>query len=431
MRAETELKWLFLDLNSYFASVEQQEHPHLRGKPVAVVPTMTDATCAIAASYEAKAYGIKTGTKIYEAKEMCPNLTCIQARHDVYVEYHHRIIEAFEKFAPVHKVCSIDEFSSSLCSSLRQEADIIPFVQAIKAGIRKDVGESIRCSIGIGPNALLAKMATDMQKPDGLVILHPQHLRQKLLPLKLRDIPGVGVNMERRLNRAGVYTMEELLNLSPKHARKIWSSVQGERIWYWLHGYDFEMPPTQKSMVGHSRVLDPALRAPEQTKQMARQLLIKATYRLRQQNLFAGRLILGLRTVEGRKWSREFTLPVPANDQITLLHWLEELWRIAEHDIMGDPLRGGGPRVQFIKVSTLLMNLQSSQNITHDLFAKPIAPIAQKTLKHRALAEALDALQRRYKCEMVAFGVPPKTKGGHVGTKIAFNRVPKRDEFWS
>ncbi|CAN0341143.1 unnamed protein product, partial [Chrysoparadoxa australica] len=82
-----ELRWLFFDLNSYFASVEQQEHPELRGKPIAVVPMLTDSTCAIAASYEAKALGIKTGTKIYEAKRLCPHLFCVLAMHDLYVQY--------------------------------------------------------------------------------------------------------------------------------------------------------------------------------------------------------------------------------------------------------------------------------------------------------------------------------------------------------
>ena len=102
------LSTLFLDLNSYFASVEQNERPSLRGRPVAVVPMMTDATCAIAASYEAKAYGVKTGTKIYDAKKMCPQLVCVLARHDVYVDYHHRVRAATEKHIPITKFWSID-----------------------------------------------------------------------------------------------------------------------------------------------------------------------------------------------------------------------------------------------------------------------------------------------------------------------------------
>ena len=111
---ELGLNTLFLDLNSYFASVEQNENPDLRGKPVAVVPMMTDATCAIAASYEAKAYGVKTGTKIYDAKRMCPHLRLVLARHDVYTRYHLKVLEATNKHIPVTKKWSIDEFHCDL-----------------------------------------------------------------------------------------------------------------------------------------------------------------------------------------------------------------------------------------------------------------------------------------------------------------------------
>src|ERR1700758_5638171 len=88
------LNWLFVDLNSYFASVEQQDRPELRGKPVGVVPMLADTTCCIAASYEAKAHGVKTGTIVADAKKMCPNIILVEGRHELYVEYHHRIVEA-------------------------------------------------------------------------------------------------------------------------------------------------------------------------------------------------------------------------------------------------------------------------------------------------------------------------------------------------
>src|ERR1039458_373592 len=100
------MSWLFVDLNSYFASVEQEARPELRGRPVGVVPMMADTTCCIAASYEAKAYGVKTGTVVGEAKKMCPDLVLVEARHELYVEYHHRIVEAVESCLPVTAVMS-------------------------------------------------------------------------------------------------------------------------------------------------------------------------------------------------------------------------------------------------------------------------------------------------------------------------------------
>jgi DNA polymerase-4 len=114
MKLEAGIKWMFMDLNSFFASVEQQENPHLRGRPVAVIPMDTDFTCVIAASYEAKAYGIKTGVMVKQAREMCHYLQCVPAHHEVYVAYHHKIIEEVAKHTPINKICSIDELSSRL-----------------------------------------------------------------------------------------------------------------------------------------------------------------------------------------------------------------------------------------------------------------------------------------------------------------------------
>src|SRR5579871_4525772 len=99
------LNWLFLDLNSYFASVEQQDRPELRGKPVAVVPVLADTTCCIAASYEAKAFGVRTGTIVADARRLCPGIILVEGRHELYVDYHHRIVEAVETCLPVTAVC--------------------------------------------------------------------------------------------------------------------------------------------------------------------------------------------------------------------------------------------------------------------------------------------------------------------------------------
>jgi len=106
----------------------------------------------------------------------------------------------------------------------------------------------------------LAKTATDMQKPDGFVILEPNTYHTRLFQIRLGDLCGIGRNIERRLNNAGIYSIEQLWNTSPKHARKIWGSVEGEKFWYRLHGFDIPDNPTQKRVVGHSRVLDPQYR---------------------------------------------------------------------------------------------------------------------------------------------------------------------------
>src|ERR1035438_7216933 len=126
----THLNWLFVDLNSYFASVEQQVRPELRGKPVGIVPMMADTTCCIAASYEAKAFGVRTGTIVADAKRMCPEIVLVEGRHEIYTEYHHRVVEAVESCVPVTAVCSIDEMACRLIGRER------PLLNAINLGLR-------------------------------------------------------------------------------------------------------------------------------------------------------------------------------------------------------------------------------------------------------------------------------------------------------
>lgn len=423
------LQWLFLDLNSYFASVEQNESPRLRGRPVAVVPMMTDGTCAIAASYEAKAFGVKTGTKIYEAKKMCPGLVCVLARHDVYVDYHNRILQSVDHILPVNKIWSIDEFDCLLMGREKIPENAAALAQKIKDRIRADIGPAISCSIGIAPNSFLAKVATEIQKPDGLVLLHPEDLPGRLLDLNLTDLPGINTGMLTRLHRSRITTVEALWHTSPKQARAIWGSVQGERFWYWLHGYDVPYGQTTPSMIGHSRVLDPDLRTPEKARAMARRLLVKAAMRLRRKGFHATRLALSARLIEGGKYTREASFPA-ANDPFTFLHHLGLLWE----DITDDLFRGAGRRYErrmvFKKISVILHGLRAPGEIIDDLFDTSYQENKTVFEKRTRLTAALDHLQQKYKAETVTLGLPPKTLAGHVGTKIAFSRVPEREEFW-
>ena len=117
----TGLNWLYIDINSYFATIEQQVDPTIRNKPVVVVPVLSDATCAIAVSFEAKLKGIRTGTRIYEAKKLCPELICVLARHDIYIEYHKKIFEEVEKYLHVDHIFSIDEAACKLTGKLQSE----------------------------------------------------------------------------------------------------------------------------------------------------------------------------------------------------------------------------------------------------------------------------------------------------------------------
>ena len=282
------LNWLFVDLNSYFASVEQEVRPDLRGRPVGVVPMMADTTCCIAASYEAKAFGVRTGTIVADAKRMCPDIVLVEARHELYVDYHHRVVEAVESCLPVTAVLSIDEMACRLMGRERPLLAAIELGRRVKSRIHERVGPLLRSSVGLATNRYLAKIASDMEKPDGLIALPLDILPEALSQLTLRDLPGIGARTEKRLNAKGIHAMDQLLALDCEQAGALWGSVWGERLWHWLRGEDFEMSETDHlKSISHSHVLAPDMRTAEKAWAVAHKLLHKAAMRLRTNALWA------------------------------------------------------------------------------------------------------------------------------------------------
>jgi nucleotidyltransferase/DNA polymerase involved in DNA repair len=139
--ADNAVQWLFLDLNAFFASCEQQENPALRGQPVIVVQTPTDSAVAIAASYAAKSFGIKTGTLVRDARRLCPDVIPVQANHRLYTDYHERILKAVDTCLPVEKVCSIDEMACRLMGTERQVPVARTLALKVKRALKEQVGE--------------------------------------------------------------------------------------------------------------------------------------------------------------------------------------------------------------------------------------------------------------------------------------------------
>jgi len=410
--------WLYLDLNCYFASVEQQLRPELRGKPIAVVPVDTDATCAIAASKEAKKFGIKTGTNIGEARRLCPELITVMARHDVYVEFHHKISTEVERHFPVHVICSIDEMACKLDTPRRQLPAAIDLAQRIKRGLRENIGECITCSIGLAPNRFLAKVASDMQKPDGLVVLLREELPGRLLELELSDLCGIGRRMEPRLHACGIRTLAELWQAERETLHRAWGGVCGDRFWHALHGGASEDdPPAKHRTLGHSHVLAPELRTPPQAGVVARRLLLKAASRLRRMKYRATHLHLSVRTEDGLRSEAQAKFE-PACDSIVLARALAVLWEQVMKQARWQRVK---------KISVTLLGLQAeAQPQQLELFQAP----DQATRERREqLSHVLDKINQKNGRDAVVIGFTPDTVRTFSGTKIAFTRIPDREEF--
>jgi DNA polymerase-4 len=225
------LNYLFLDMNAYFASVEQQDLG-LSG-PVAVAPMgKVETTCIIAASSEARAYGIKTGTAVHEARRLCPTLRVVEARPKLYVEYHHKIIAAMESCLHVDHVTSIDEMFGRLMKGERKPEQAAGIGFRVKAAIREAVGPRVRCSIGISSSPWLAKVASDIHKPDGLTMILPEQCPEILYRLALTDLPGIAGGMSRRLAKFGIQHVYQLCALSEAQLSAAWGSKVHGAIWY-------------------------------------------------------------------------------------------------------------------------------------------------------------------------------------------------------
>jgi len=441
-RPASGLRYLFIDFNAFFASVEQHDEPALRGRPVIVTPLASEHTGAIAASYEARAFGIKRGTKVFEARQLCPGIAVRPARHDRYVAIHHEIMTEIERHLPLAKIYSVDEAAFRLNGSEGEAKAALAIAHKVRRGLSDNVGSALRASIGLAQTRLLAKLAAESHKPDGMTVLAPDDLPGKLVNMPLRDIPGVGKGVEARLTRNGIKDFMSLWRLPPKQARQIWGSVQGERFWYALHGFEVDEPDTKKSMIGHSRVLTRDHQAPGKARIVARALLLKAASRLRCYGLYARRLSVHFRLRPEGRWEGARKIN-PSQDSFHFLRTLDDLWMefLSEQAGDGGALRLGGATVY-------LQGLCAGDDIKtrqQDLFADEAAD--EKSAARAKLWAAIDAINadQTGKYKRLAGGACADAKTpakkhvmlarqqgldlNYLGAKIAFSRVPEKSEF--
>ena len=405
---------LYLDMNSYFASVEQQIDPSLRGRPVGVLTVDQANACCIAASYEAKACGVKVGTRRSEALQLCPGIQFRTAKHDLYVDYHHRILDAAQQVLPVERVKSVDEFYCRLSGGNCQLARALELAQQMRESISGQVGQHLRCSIGLGSSVLLAKLAGELRKPEGLEWLTPQVMPDKIAHLSLRNLPGIGRRLAQRLANVGILTIPQLYALNPKHARQIWHSVEGERFIRALQGEDIPISTTaEKRSMGHGQVLSPENRTLSGARLVARRLLIKAATRLRRDQHFATDLHVSVKCRQHGRLRMSGSFPA-TQDRFQLLGHFRMFWASLKP-------------VQPASVSVMLGGLVPRSGHIADLFEDRSA--AGELTEREKLCLLIDALNQRYGADTVFYGEKPISMARYTGAKIAFGRVPLRCEF--
>lgn len=403
------LRYLFIDFDSFYASVEQQLQPQLRGRPVGVVPSLgVDTTSCIAASYEAKAHGVKTGTAVREARYLCPGIVFVEAKHANYVNLHARIKRLIHEIIYVEAVLSIDEMYGKLPPHWQPLPVATAKAHAIKAALAERIGPYVRASIGLAPNRFLAKLASKLEKPNGLTTLDFDELPEKLYRFELSDITGIGSNMQRRLQTARITHMQALCEASRRKLHRIWGSVEGDRMWFALRGVDLPAVSTQRRTIGHSHVLPPRLRSERGAQATLHRMLQKACRRLRAMAYFAGHLQVQVKFGFELRWAAE-TPCFPTQDSVTLGQLLNALW--AQHP---EPVPAP------TKVAITLAKLESLESHTPSLFD------GRATQRRVDLQRAMDAINQRYggRTLYYADAMEAQRCSDAAPLRIAFNHIP-------
>ncbi|MEW5761592.1 MAG: DNA polymerase IV [Bacillota bacterium] len=306
---------ILADMDAFYAAVHQALDPTLRGRPVIVAgDPAARRGIVLAASYEAKARGVKTGVPVHEARRLCPEGIFVRPQHHLYLHFSTRILGIMRDFTPLVEPFSIDEAFLDVtgCRSLFGSPEEIAL--ALKRRIRREVGVS--CSVGIGPNKLLAKMAAGLQKPDGLTVLRHEDVPARLWPLPVRELFGVGPRYEEHLRRLGIHTIGDLAGY-PVEILRARFGVYGELLWLCANGVD-ESPVDPHSLdecksIGHQITLPRDYRRFGEIKVVILELADEVAARVRAGGYTGRTVVLSLKDAGFRYLSRLKTLPVPTN----------------------------------------------------------------------------------------------------------------------
>lgn len=383
---------LYVDMNSFFASVEQQLDPSIRGRPVAITAMENEKGCCVAASYEAKAFGIKTGTSVPDARRLCPEIIFRASRHRVYARNNLQVAAVLDRHAELERIRSVDEFQIVLSGNATALQGASALVAPLKQAVASEVGECLRFSAGIGPNHLLAKIAGKLEKPDGCQHLGPDNMPDRIAHLALDDLPGISRAMAGRLHQAGIRDIVTLCRLDPRHARAIWRSVEGERFLRSLQGEPIPLVNKERGGFGNSKVLAPQFRAPAEAYLVSRWLIEKAASRLRRDGRVAASFSLHLSPYGKKTWVHAIRC-APTQDTLELMRINRTLWRQAWPYI-----RGG----QLAAIGVHLGNVDMLDARTGDLLL-PLGP-GELTAGERA-SSAADFINQRFGHGTIRFGV--------------------------
>ena len=369
---------MHIDLNSCFATIEQQANPLLRGKPIVVAAYETPNGCVLAPSIEAKRLGIKTGMRVKEARLLCPNVIVRSSDPEKYRDVHQKFKKIFTDYSDIVVPKSIDEAVIDFRSMERLKLDLVEIAKEIKQRMKKEIGEWIICSVGISVNRFLAKLAASLHKPDGLDLINHKNIEKIYGAITLLDLNGINLRFQARLNAYGIFTPLDFLNAECETLEKnVFKSVLGRQWYERIRGYEVDDVEFKTKSIGQEYALKEWTSDPRKICPMLMKLCEKMGRRLRRKSFIARGIHVGMIYRDGTYWHRA---RLTGEQMYTTM----ELYRNALL------IYNQQPEIKAItKISVSCYDLSSNTKAQMTLFDIDVS-------KQRKTANAMDDINHRY-----------------------------------
>lgn len=392
---------MHIDLNSCFATIEQQSRPRLRGRPVAIVNRATEHTALVTVSYEAKALGVQPLMKLRDARRLAPDIVAIESDPAKYTFVYRKLLAIMQDYSAHVTMKSIDEGSIDFHHApITSRTDLEVIGREIKQRLKDEVGKAMRCNIGIASNRFLAKTAASLHKPDGLDTITPGTIRAVFGTLKLTDLHGIAQRNEARLNAVGIYTPLDFLVADEETLRRVvFKSIDGTKWYKRLRGWEVDDVVTQTGRVGRQYVLERFDLTESDVLQRLHHLCESVGWRMRHQGLVARGVYVYAKTHDRRYWHACQVLPLPFYSN-------EAIYGIAKQLFTAAP---AGLKEIGIHCYELEQDDKRGQ----------LSLFAENLLRERALVAAMDTINERYG-ERTVVSADTIDTGIYVSQKIPF-----------
>lgn len=399
---------MHLDLNSCFASIEQQANPLLRGKPVVVAAYNSPGGCILAASVEAKKLGVKTGLRVREGKLLCPDLIVMGSDPWKYRDVHLKLRKLLNSYTSKITPKSIDEFVLDFEGAPSYEIGMVAVAKEIKTRIKKEIGDWLTVSVGIAPNRFLAKTASNLHKPDGLDEINIANCESIYKKLSLTDLCGIKTRNAIRLNNCGIFTVWDFYNADIWRLRYAFSSIFG---YYWylrLRGWEIDDVEFGRSSYGNSYALPKPFAGLEELAPILQKLIEKMCFRMRRAGYTARGVHLAILYKDRTFWHRGVTLPNYIFDSRDVY---KEIYHLVVHCPYRNPVA---------QLAVSCFSLEKANSVQEQLF--------DNVYRKKKLTEAVDTINNRWG----NFVITPATMlntNHFCPDRIAFGGVKELEEF--